>query len=1443
MPNKKEDSRFVDQLGTSLKVGVSAIPLSLGVQSVYENLDKKGLFQPVRQPSSSSFISNLRGAGLQPNRGIDFSFLGSNQLFFKKEPELARTAWIQAVQSTDPFAQKILTFAGDIQTAPASDVISSIEQTLQRNNSVFMARIYNKFKSNVAALRKHQEITGRLPSFQAVEGLTFPAPRNVSINKLPTEIRAFHERFIKDTGITAAGGVRYYTRPGWEGYGTYVMPFMKGKMPFEISVPMSRGGVMIEGLTQSARRVAHDVGILDPMSGAIERLKRHEFYLRDIEQSILPRITSGEYRSAWEIERAIGQAYERNIYSLEAVPNLPRGFLSRAWRSYSQIKGKAIDVVTQGKLGELRPGETYRSIFGGLTEQQFKDVVGRPGIYPFASPKNLAKGRFSSFDATQWFMTPEDVDWGRQPRQALRQWRADDRAVAEMLMTGNSKWSIFETQAWRRDFGRYSAPWIPTVYVDPTRYGQTLEQLGMKEGEALISRTFAKQLGVVGQPFPVHLGAVAEGLSERIKAGSLFEVGEILGQTPEGKNIVYERGMRLLGLEPFETKARGQEFALMFEQRLPSEVAAKRFGAIKAVEKLTDPWALEKAFGGISPDIGVLQGKFRVANIEELTKDRAKLNTQIITGLWEKISRDRTKNFIEHNQRLASFMRNPRVYSSFMRQKYGSAGFMEQMMRLAVQEARFTPEEFGTIFGALDPAEYTGIVPKRFAEQMRGISFGLSQAVLHEPMRMTGAGALGSIEPRMFDIFGGGQFGALGEQMSTEMATRLAATNPQKLAMYENLTKTLASYAGKVTPGKADAIWDIATKGYTQKAFQSFIEGGGGFMKLGRGLPDIFVPGGDVLTPYKTPVGKVIAGDVAMEYHRLARGVAEIHTQAKRVDIQAAGELVNGFIRNIHQQQAPFGSGAGGIGRGQVFGSRFLRGVSEWGGQRAPGAMTIGIPQFIGEELFEEMGAVMGESVQEMNERFLAGRPVGGMIWRHPLAGPYSVQPINIQMMKGVTEPVVVMPSKMVDIGMKNPIELSPMVGMGMDLDADIASVSLVSPDLEKNIRKSWTYADNQYTQAYMEHTVRAQIIKTKAAGGAAALAAQEKKVADAMKLAIGQQWIGKLSLQFSGARKAATQRLSGQQAANVAFTLNWLEESILKAKHLPGERVVSGEFSGLLATVESAFETKNPRALEGIVRSMLEQDELSRKLLEQEVRIPQNIEAVREATGVKSMRRVLPALNIKETARDIMTSMEWAESTGLEEMTRAAAGRRPMTPGVLGKYLSFTGSVLGHTKGMFAGVSEAAIVAKNTMASIGAGVIRHKKPLGWGFAGSLAIASILSKPEDLTGIGAELVPEAKTASEFNKAAMRMKPENILPPGQPVGEPTVSPVTAVPSVRVLPGAESRNINIRARASSKMNTEDMVRRYRRQVNSNRVNVNVRDNTSTLSKYDIADRILK
>jgi len=158
----------------------------------------------------------------------------------------------------------------------------------------------------------------------------------------------------------------------------------------------------------------------------------------------------------------------------------------------------------------------------------------------------------------------------------------------------------------------------------------------------------------------------------------------------------------------------------------------------------------------------------------------------------------------------------------------------------------------------------------------------------------------------------------------------------------------------------------------------------------------------------------------------------------------------------------------------------------------------------------------------------------------------------------------------------------------------------------------------------------------------------------------------------------------------------------------------------------------------------------------------------------------------------------------------------------------------------MGANLSKASMTAKNFLASAGLGVLKHKKAVGFGFAGSIALATMLSKPDDLIGSGRELIPDARPMMRVNKAGSRMKPEDVMPPQQELGRPSPPSRLTVPTVRINPG-QSTNINARVR--TKQMDRDFIRKLRTVTETDRINVNVRDNSNNLSSTAIADRILR
>jgi hypothetical protein len=458
----------------------------------------------------------------------------------------------------------------------------------------------------------------------------------------------------------------------------------------------------------------------------------------------------------------------------------------------------------------------------------------------------------------------------------------------------------------------------------------------MGPGESIITGTPAtrRMLETSAIRPSMHFKTLVGGVEERIARGATFKPGEILGWTPEGKGIAYREGMDLLGVETFETAGKGQFKSISYIETHRPGIARKVFGAsagFKAMEKFVDPLAMENAVvamtEGMSPEARKqffnFGGAWRIVAGDELRKDASKRNTQIITGLWDMIDRTRTRDVIARDRRLSFFMHKPKEFAGYVFRKYGGGeGFVRGMEKTARQFG-LTPGQMGAVFGT------------------EGISLGVSQAMFEKEL---GAGGLGSVEPRIYDLLRGGQYGPLGGEIAEDLVLRSAATDPRKVAAYDALTRTLQSVKGLVSPGKGARIWELTGKearGYGATAFQSWIEEGGGWLRAGK--RDIFVPGGDILKPYMTAAGGVVRGDVANIYHTFARELSA----TKSADLLDADAALRNFIGGITEQQAPFGKGAGALlgKKRKIAGSRFLTGLTKVRDFAAQTPWEVGIPE------------------------------------------------------------------------------------------------------------------------------------------------------------------------------------------------------------------------------------------------------------------------------------------------------------------------------------------------------------------------------------------------------------------------------------------------------------------------------------------------------------------
>lgn len=1461
--NEKHTSQS-NVLKRMLAASPAAVGFGITLNDLYQQ-NKKG-FSVINR--ASPIVAAARNSGSHIGKPVRATrdFMNTHADFFRTEAGagIARQAWQTAVQSAAPNSQEMLSFAGDIMGMPGSDVAPAIEQTLNRNNSLFMNKVFTRFKTNISALSNHYNIAKGIPKFKTVSDLAFEPPTPVHISNLPQELHAAYSNIQKT--LNAHGTVMFQTRKEWaqEGYGQYLFNFNHRGRNIKLTVPVSQNGIMIEGNTLSSRRIAPDVQLFDPTSRkATQRMSRHEFFMRNFQESIMPDIVSGKLGSEGEIRRAIGEMYKQDIYGLENVPNVPHSINHPGWKQYENIGSKSVDLKVLDSNRSANQSQLFRSKFRSVSDRELGPAMEATGLFPSTSPSAIAEGRLSSFDASKWAINDAAVDFSRRPSQARREWKATHKAVGAMLSSGNTKWSVFETQAWRQEMGNYAAPHVRTVYIDPSKHSSLLESMVMGEGESLLSHTKALQdMGEVSRiAHPIHMKSIREDLKSRIGGGEAFSPGEVLGFDVEGLPVQYQSNMKLKDLVENETKGKGQFMSLFYEETHHMTESEKMFKDIKAMERRTqDGYKIDRQIAKQTTNKIFTENVNRWANMDELKKDRAKHSTQMITAMWDVLDQTRTRDFVQRNKRLASFMRNPQATAELFKKRatmngtYSHESFTKQLIELGMQQGRLTPDEFGNVFGALpvvfgDKAKELVPNERYYNATSHGFAGGISQATFGGTKELTGAGAQGSLEPRAFELLSGGQYGPLGEQITQELSTRLVQGNPGTLSAHNALTRTLNSVAGRVKP-RGDAIHDISS-GYSRDTFQDFIERGGGFLRVGKGQNDVYVPGSgdlDAMTPFMTGAGQKTSGDLADMYHSLAEQGAYLHSNAEPSDIGDYRRSLDQFVRDIGKQQAPGGKGAGAILRGKLPGSRFLTGVSSAAGVAMENPMTVGIPENYAASMFREMhesGLHDPEGLKAMEARAMGGEEFGGMVARHPFIGPYSLQPVNMKVIKGHKAPTMVLPSRMVDVMMKgqanaSPLNLSPMVGMAGDLDADTYSAMLVSPDLEKNIRRNFTQADNEYTRAFMEHNVRAQLIKAKNPGASGeGLSQMMNRIAQAKKLGTAQSWTPKLSVSLSNARSAVGSRMHGQEAADAAFLLQWLEQVPISGKHLKAQDVLSDKMSSSFQQIASAIDERQPERLESAVRSILgESSETTRSLLNENVSIASGADQIRKITGIHSFRDELPGINLSQTAQNITRAMGEGASNGVSEAAEMLAGRKALNTGSLAKYMNILEKPMAQGLAHFSTMN---LALKNVMSAAGAAVIKNHKAIGFGFLGSLALGAVLSNPRDSIGPGSAGIANARVNMNPERAAERMSPESLHPQSPGVGNPSVPDMMVSPTAHLMPGGESTQAQVRAQSMNRSQTNSMVQGSR-SLHSNTVTVNIRDNRRSLDPDRVINKLL-
>ncbi len=1372
---------------------------------------------------------------------------------------LAKQAWMKAVEAVDPNSAQTLSFAGNIGELEGAAVGSAIQQTMVSNQSMYMGQIFSRFKKNVGALSQHYSVAGSLPEMMNVQAKTGMGT-TLSSNQLPGRLAKPLNKIKKALGNNFAE-ITYHTREGWEqeGFGLYNFRFNYKGSNFDLKVPAVSGGALVEGRTQSSKRIAPAVAIFDPNSKSITRtMARDEYFMESFQKNILPGIVGGKYKNASEIRGAIKDLYATEIYSLESVPNVPVDVKKDSLTRYIGAKGQAVDIRIVGKDGFRAP-----------SSRELADAMAAGGYVPSTSGSNLADGRVSTFNPNKWSPTPGAVDFSRSPGQAIREWAATPEAVQEMMNNGRIKFNkVFDTLERTRDLGLNPA--LRTMYIDPSRHKNLLQSIRLDDGESLISnRGNIQRMNEVSRVAPsMHLRQVRKDIQEIISGNKSIKSGEFIGWTTEGLPFNFKDGMKLMKFTDHSTTGRGEYGDLAIEETVSMPEHAKKFGDIKAVERMVDPRSMERTMVRKTNNDLFLANMERWASMDDLRKDKSKHNKQMLTAMWEVLS-----NKKDLSRKSQIFVNNPLIYSRMlegraeqvagMHTDLGHKEYVKGLMKFGLKEANLSPQEFGYVFGAVPSVMGKKGVRDVYAElamnemsfrhlreMNKGFAGGMSQTVYNAAR---GPGVLGSLEPRAFELLQSGQYGDLGTDMSKDLMDRLAMSNPGTAGTYEGLTRTLSSLTGK---GKATGeIWDLANRPYDQNSFQQFIQNGGGFLRANNGLPDVFVPGAsDVpgMGIFKTGGGSGVKGQLAGYYHNLASGLGDLYSDTDNLSIEGANKLMEEFAFDIQKQQAPGGKGMGSLLRGRVSGSAYGTIVSEAGGQSTDSPWRIGIPEKMANRMFDDLDGVYDKAaLLDMRNRFMSGEAIGGAIARHPFIGRYSVQPVEMELLRGVQEDVITIPSTNVNLnfgGENVPVNISPLVGLGADKDADIAAAFLLNPNLEKKVRNSFIAQDNEYTKAMMQHNVRMQLIKAKAKGDALGMSVEQKMIADAKKLATGQEWVGKISTELSVARQAVGAKMKGQQAADAMFLLEWLEQTPISGKHLDPKRVYDDEMATLFMQIQSSIKERNPERLRWAIEDVLRNsDDTARKLLTEGLSIKNGSQAISQLTGV-DIGDTLPSIDLKNTTENVMNSLAQIEEAGMAKVARRLAGRGGKKAGQkgrlalseLGQYLEYAGRMT--ESGGFSSVVSNVMASKNTILSAGLDAIKNNKmKVGFGFLGALAIGASLSSPEETIGPAGGLQSETK-ADYKGKGSGRVDIEPPAANPQPLGAPTAPNMLRSTRSMIQPGGNSARMSIRATAGHNTNVNRIVSDIRSSNRDSNISINIRDSSAILNLHGIANKVL-
>ena len=1457
--NKKEPGLGNKSL---LASAITLAPMGIGAAvtgvRAYRGMSTEAVPLAVRE--TIQVLGKVKESVARPtyNTHMKFMNIASQRGLFKGQgAKAARTAWTQALAASGAYSAGLLpSSARTIATLPEEQIPDALTM-LARNESDITRSVFSRFRNNFAALSGMQQIPNFVPVGQPnITGVANIPPPTAIGNRIK--------------GLAGNDWYyNYYSRQEFanEGLGLYQFEFGVSGKQLKLNIPVSSGGAIVEGLTQSSRRISPDVGILDPLSGKLNVMTREEYFLEELNQSIIRDIKSGRLRNQSDIDRAIGQLYQTVYGQLESIPNIPGGVRPPGLQKYQEIRGRALDLLVKNEARRTG-GRGFSSFYRSTTMQETTAAMRQHGLFAGTGGESLARGRVQRMNLAERSLFPTAVDWSRKPEATIRPFQLTQQSADAINKSRYAAYKDYEALAAIDNNMRLSAPHLKSLYVDPTRFGSSLN---MGEGTALGRRSLSSLIGFE-YATSMHLKTVRGGsVSEFISGLGSYKPGEVLGWDPTGNVVKMEEGMKLLGAVENITEGKGGFVTVSALSQRALRSNEKWFGDFKGLMRLTQDMWFDRQVKRLTNNSVFAQNIDAIISMDELKKDPSKFSKQILTAMSETARGSGAPSDLA-----ADLAMRPRHYAEMLGREamigggFSNEAFVRSAMKTAVG-AGIGATEFGTIFGAVpyvlgnqkaesllrevvsdDPA----IIAKYMSSMSTGVAGGVAGAVYGGPEELRGAGALASLEPRAFEVLRGPAFGGLGGTIKKDLLARLVSTNPAALATSEQLMKTIQSMGGLYKPGTGARFFNVKKEfmvGNIRSEFQRFIETGGGWIRPGSGLHDIYTPGADILSsirPYTTAEGRQITGELGSIYHRIVSETSRLYSGAGAAGVADVEAELQGVLSELHYQQAPAGKGLGSYLRGQVTGGRFFTGVDP-AKYNAANPFVVGLPAAHAAEMFDEMerlGMYDEASLQEMRKRFVAGEDVAGIVARHPLIGEYSMQPALFRK-TSTRAPQMEIPEFSTEVALhgtmdRSTIKLGPLVGMAGDKDADLFSAMLVSPDIEKQLRNNLRSEDSEFIKRYTQHQVRYQMLKAKSAADIADLPTMERMIAGARKLAVIPEWVPQLSLQMSSAKRAVRQFGTGESAADAMMLLEWLEQTPISAKHLSAQNAAAGELEAGMTQLTQSLQNRDVTSLKEVMTDILSGNKVASNLLKGDISIEQaSADAINSIMGTKDFSTNIRGVDLDRALGVMMSSMDKYRASGAErEMNILSARGSRMLMSEIPEAAALNRAMIEGSEKGFAGISKAALASINKLGTFGEGVLRNAKPLGIGFAAALGIGAILSTPEETIGTGTGLIPQGKITSSRQSAASTMSPEDVNPSlvGRSVGQPTAPDLLSSREALISPMSETKNIHVRAQAA-RIDNSALARMIRGIGNQKRINVNIRDERDSVNRHVMANKL--